>query len=225
MKRIFSILCLALVLFSACKKDKEKGAKFSIDDLMGLWACTEHFGMDGNESPYTAQNTSFQCNVNELIHFAPYYGDGSWTYKNLKFDGDKLILDEGEEWEMKLQIIKLDGKHLTWHQLYEDDIVKESYLNIPKILPGTWKFSWLNAWYIVTIDESGASVWKKNGTADAGSYDMNVIILEDKIAIAFGDYNSSNPSGWYDILTLTSVSEDRLEATNKDNGPVIIERQ
>ena len=219
MKQIIYIFLAALMALGAisCNKDKninKEKALFNESDLIGYWACTKDLDT-GEQNP----SYSFFASPNHHIKICEY-GDvyeGSWAIK-----GNKLVLS-GEDfngWDATLK--ELDAKHLVWSANWgeEDRSFNEAYTNISRILPGAWKNVGPDAWYVVTIDESGTSNWKKNGTEDAGTFDWCLDIEGGCVIIRFGDENSS----WSDKQIILEKSDDFLKVKSKTEATVTFER-
>ena len=224
MKRIFGVLALALVFFSACKKEDkgkdkdttpvEETPLFNESDLIGYWACYESVEQNGTvtQSPPYAfaaySDHTFQYS-SEIIH-----SPCTW-----EIDGDDLSVEiDGVK---KTTLTQLDGKHLTLKQDWHGDVYTDSYINISRILPGTWKISLPGTTYIVEIEDNGHSSWLREGTTDVVYYDWTLDLNTGRVVVCFGDEGSD----WYNPLTLKSVSDDHFEAKNKNDSTVTLERQ
>ena len=212
---IFALPILGFALVS-CDKDKDRSI-FNENDLIGCWACAKSITTDELYPPYSL---SFSADHRVIIkaYDDTYTAEGSWAVK-----GDKLVLS-GEDfkgWDVTLK--ELDEKHLQWNSNWgvEDSYFLESYTNISKIIPGTWKNVGPDAWYVVTIDESGTSKWVKNGITDVGTYNWHLGIKDGRVTVCFGDESSS----WSDEQAILEVSDDYLAAKSKTGAIVAFERE
>ena len=127
----------------------------------------------------------------------------------------KLIItsDDGSGYP-DIVIQSLDGVHMFYQQAGESAY----YTNMEKFMPGTWKASWQDAWFIVTMDESGTSTWKRAGTVSAGTYDWSLEFKGSRIVVKF------TGATWNDQLLVLGITDGKLEMKNKDGGHVDFER-
>ena len=216
MKKIFAHIFAVLAVLGlalggiSCKKDKDKDSiTFNENDLIGYWACTKC-------DDYTNPEYSFSVSADHSILIKSgdsYTREGSWA-----IEGNKLVLsgEDFEGWDVTLK--ELDGKHLVWDANRGiDALYHESYTNISRVLPGTWKISWLNAWFIVDISDSGSSTWKQSGIEALQTYDWKLSVDKGRIVVCFGNENS----GWSDKLTVNAIYSDKyIDAGNAAGGLV-----
>ena len=219
MKRIFTLIFAALMVLGAVSCDKDKGKNkgvniFSESDLIGYWACTKDLD-DGTENPSYSLSVSADHRI--FIDDDGEQFEGGWAIKK-----NKLVLsgEDFEGWDVTLK--ELDGKHFVWDANWgeENHRYQEAYTNISRTLPGAWKNVGPDAWHVVTIDESGTSIWKKNGTDDAGTLDWYLSIDSGRVIIYFGDENST----WSDRQTIIEVSDNLLKVKSNTETTETFER-
>ena len=216
MKRILSILALALVLASCGKNDFHIGKTFNENDLLGIWALTTYVTDDYSvyqdmpvATEFTADHKGVQRAFNDIDEFCWSLSGNSlslaWTNGNPAADFE--LLEMGKE---RMSYLSYWGSPVPYH---------EYYVNISRLLPGTWKVVMPGfADYIVNIDSSGNSTWQNVEGGSLMSVDWSLktsnetpyaIIQLDGVNVSFDDT--------YHIL---SASASSLVANNKNNGYV-----
>ena len=232
MKRIFWLLAIPALFLSACNGDKgDAPLVINPYDLVGVWDCTDHIDPSGEHSPEVASLASMVISINSLTHYAPYYGGGKFEYGTMKTDGDILTLegqyDEEETFRLVCKIMALDGKHLTWmHSMEDEDRVQESYINVTRILPGTWKVNYPDGSTTATIDAKGNFV--EEYPTDPPQVVNCEWLLYNKngyVVIHIWEVNKDADT-WETEFAILSISDDRIETKQAvTNDTVVFERQ
>ena len=230
MKRIFTILCLALVI-GACDKNKDKeNAPFKINpyNLVGVWACTEHIALDGQNSPYVAEHTALIISINSITYQAPYFGGGTWE-AGIQVEGDKIQASDDDGNKMLFEVKSLDGKHMTWHQYpdeNETEYAKESFINVTRILPGKWKIQYPDGYTIATIDAKGSFV-EEYETPEPFSMECEWLLdISNGQVILHIDEIAKDYVLWSTKFTLLKITDDRIEAKQSGtNADIVLLRQ
>ena len=231
MKRIFWLLAISALFLSACDKDKgDDPLVINLYDLVGVWVCTDHIDPTGEHSADVAALTSMVVSINSLTHYAPYYGsdDHKFEYSSMNVSGDKLVLDEGKESEAVFQVKELDGKHLNWIQLLNDEgeFVQESYINATRILPGTWKVNYPDGYTTATIDAKGNFVEEYHTEVPQILNCEWLLYNKDGHVVLWVREVAKDDSLWDTEFTILSITDNRIETKQSEtNDTVVFERQ
>ena len=221
MKRFFILLCLTLAL-AGCKKKNSDG--FLEAFVVGYWACQEWTGTDGT----TLTNPAY-CIHPMRDHKVGVCFEGSenglyWTLK-----GNKLYIQDNHREEeannlAEIDLDQLSERYSSGTAYYANGTrVKASFINISRLIPGTWKCSIGDKSYTVLIkwdeeDEMDA-IWRTEGASE----------MDTEIRLSTGNGRVSlrvdhNYSTW-DSFTISEASDNELITTNSSSLPVKFVRQ
>ena len=211
MRRLFYFLLTALMVLAvsvSCKKDNEYyPGNFEENDLVGKWACTKVIHPSGEQD--TNPPFAYLFNADHTGEARYWNTPYSVTWKIEK--GAKLTMRQGDGTGWTDMIIgALDGLHL----FYTQDGSSNYYTNIEKLLPGTWEVNGGLAWYLVTFDESGTSIWKYAGNSDIGTHNWSLGFDGSRIVIKVTGPQIN------DDFKILKVADDQLTAKNKSDTSV-----
>ena len=191
---------------------------FKVNNIIGTWMRSGWRNFGTESSDYRVSSCIFAPDNTCVLSWtgvANNASDNHWSVS--KYDGiyDLRIIDSNGPSLYTMEY--LDEKHMA---LLSRDNFLSVFTNISTLLPGKWKISWTDRWYIVTIDDSGSSSWLMEGTVDVGKYAWSLDIVKGNALIKF-----TGP-GWQDEITIqTIVTDELLVANNAANGKVTFERQ
>lgn len=217
MKRILTLLCLALALVSCKKEDKERNLNES--DILGVWFCTEWHseGIDGDSRVSIVVTQDHKMDLrfpNEPIRT-----------RNWALNGNQLEIDREESPVAPAIIVnEIDGKHMKWTIVYpNEEKAFCTFFNLSRILPGEWTFdSEGMGSYDMSIDASGTSSWTREGETPMEVNWEILFVTNDPIPhIRILGVNVDLT----DTFTVVSVADNRIELLSAGDVTVVLQRK
>ena len=201
-----------VAVLAGCNKGKQPG--FNEKDLVGWWVCTAAY-QNGIQVKTPVSTFIIQSDHQAYLS----YTTGRWSFNKWALYGENLALwTSDDSWDVadKSIIKNLDGKHMTWLEVYGEDEYEDMYTDIGKILPGKWKISWPSRKHIVTIEafenypwEGSSSWYGEDGTTLSGKFGWGLGTSDGSTVIYFGTVADS----WHDVLCIKQVVSDTELAT------------
>lgn len=217
MKRILTLLCLALALVSCKKEDKERNLNES--DFLGVWFCTEWSSEtivgDSRVSILVTQDHKLDLRFpNEPVRTL-----------NWALNGNQLKIDRGESPFVPAIIVnEFDGKHMKWTIVYPTEAKAFcTFFNLSRILPGEWAFdSEGMGHYDISIDKSGTSIWTREEQTPMEVNWEILFVTNDPIPhIRILGVNVDLT----DTFTVVSVADNRIELLSAGDVTVVLQRK
>ena len=219
MKRILTLLCLALAFVSCKKEEKERNLNES--DILGVWFCTEWHSDFIPVDPHMSIVVTPDHKLG--LHFK---NDAVHTY-TWSFNGGQLAVsgDPDEIEALEVIVNELEGKHMKWTFVYPGnrEEAKCAFINLSRTLPGEWAFdSEGMGHYDISIDKSGTSIWtREEQTPMEVNWEMD---FDDKAPVPYIRVQGVNVD-LADKFTVTSVADNRIELLSEGDVTVVLQRK
>lgn len=215
MKRFLIILCVAAAAV-ACNNGKKDNPLTSREkELIGSWHCLSYTSSADLPSDYRIclELTSVR---GAFLHVYSQGKYTKWEY-TWKIEGNTLVLS-GADYCPEITLENLDAQHLEWTLKDEKGTSRGSFVNVSKLLPGTWSIKWDEDTYpyTVEIESSGVSTWSWTWDTPGSSkyfWEVSANALAHLVVTFWAN-------DWGDTFDILSVETNHISAISGNNKPV-----